>query len=93
MNAIDRTNYLFWKQLVLGHLNMSISVERRKSNHKDFGGDTMIHWVVRRGHGNVLKDLMSEECKTDGTEGLLKMRNARGKIAGDVAKNNHWSTF
>jgi len=72
-----------------GHSSICRFLVRRgaKSNHKDFGGDTMIHWAVRRGHGNVLKDVLSDECKNDGTEGLLKMRNERGKIAGDVAKN------
>lgn len=94
VNAIDTAYNRFTPLLEAaraGHSSICRFLVRNgaKSNHKDFGGDTMIHWAVRRGHGNVLKDLMSEECKTDGTEGLLKMRNARGKIAGDVAKNKN----
>ena len=92
VNAIDTAYNRFTPLLEAaraGHSSICRFLVRNgaKSNHKDFGGDTMVHWAVRRGHGNVLKDIMSEECKIDSSEGLLKMRNARGKIAGDVAKN------
>ena len=56
---------------------------------QDIQGDTPIHWASRRGWGTLLCMLVkwSEKFKPGSSRGILKIKNNKGKVALEVAKN------